>query len=37
MIELHMNLFGNKLCILGIYVISDENAVVKEDYFGEIK
>jgi len=23
-IKLHMNLFGNKLCILGIYVISDE-------------
>jgi hypothetical protein len=29
MIKLHMNLFGKKLCILGIYAISDdENAVV---------
>ena len=28
MIKLHMNLFGKKLCILGIYAISDdENAV----------
>jgi len=27
MIRLHMNLFGKKLCILGIYAISDdENA-----------
>ena len=30
-----MNLFGKKLCILGIYAISDdENALVKEDFFG---
>jgi len=27
-----MNLFGKKLCILGIYAISDdENAAVRED------
>jgi hypothetical protein len=29
-----MNLFGKKICILGVYAISeDENAVVKEDFF----
>jgi len=33
-----MNLFRKKLCILGIYAISDdENAVVKEDFWGEIE
>jgi hypothetical protein len=33
-----MNLFGKKLCILGIYAISDvENVLVKEDFFGEIE
>ena len=33
MIKLHVNLFGKKLCVLGIYAISDdENALVKE-YF----
>jgi len=38
MIKLHVNLFGKKLCILGIYAISDdEHAVVKEDFFWEIK
>ena len=38
MIKLHMNLFGKKLCILGIYAISeDENISVKEDFLGEIK
>jgi len=38
MIKLHMNLFEKKLCILGIYVVSDdENAVVTEDFFLEIK
>jgi len=38
MIKLNMNLFGKQLCILGIYAISDdENAVVREDCFGEIK
>lgn len=32
-----MNLFGNKLCILGIYAISDhEKAVVKEDFLGKL-
>ena len=32
-----MNLFGKKLCILGIYaIIDDENALVKEDFW-EIK
>jgi len=32
-----MNLFGKKLCILGIYAISDdENASVKEDFWGEL-
>ena len=37
MIKLHMNLFGKKLCILGIHAINDdENAVVKEDFW-EIK
>jgi hypothetical protein len=37
MIKLHMNLFGKKICILGIYAISeDENAVVEEDFFWEI-
>ena len=36
MIKLNMNLFGKKLCILGICAISDdENAVVKEDFWGE--
>jgi hypothetical protein len=31
-----MNLFGKKMCILGIYAISeDENAVVKEECFGK--
>jgi len=35
MIKLRMNLFGKKLCILGICAISDdENAVVKEDFLG---
>jgi len=33
-----MNLFRKKLCILGIYATSDdENALVKEDFWGEIK
>jgi len=33
-----MDLFGKKLCILGSYAISDdENALVKEDFWGEIK
>jgi len=37
MIKLHMNLFGKKLCILGIYAISDDkNAAVKEDIFGKL-
>ena len=37
MIKLHMNLFGKKLCILGIYAISDdENAAVKEDFLGKL-
>ena len=37
MIKLHMNLFVKKLCILGIYAISDdENAVVKEDFLGKL-
>ena len=37
-IKLHMNLFGKKLCTLGIYAISDnENAVVKGDCLEEIK
>ena len=37
MIKLHMNLFGKKLCILEIYVISDnENALVKEDFLGKL-
>jgi len=38
MIKVHMNLFGKKLCILGVYAISDDkNALVKEYFFGEIK
>ena len=37
MITLHMNLFRKKLCILGIYTISDdENAVKKEDFWGKL-
>ena len=37
MIKLHMNLFGKKVCILGIYAVSDdENAVVKEDFLGKL-
>ena len=37
MIQLHMNSFGKKLCILGIYAISDdENAVVKADFLGKL-
>jgi len=37
MIKLHMNLFGKKLCILGIYAIRDDkNAVVKEDFLGKL-
>jgi hypothetical protein len=37
MIKLYMNLFGKKMCILGIYAISDdENAVVKEDFWGKL-
>jgi len=37
MIKLHMNLFGKKLCILGIYAISDDkNDVVKDDFFWEL-
>jgi len=37
MIKLHMNLFGEKLCILGIHAISsDENAVVKEEFWGKL-
>ena len=37
-IQIHMNLFGRKLCILEIYTISDDkNALVKEDFWGEIK
>ena len=37
MIKLNMNSFGKKLCILGIYAISgDENAVVKEDFWGKL-
>jgi len=32
-----MNLFMKKLCILGIYALSDdEHAVVKEDFFGKL-
>jgi hypothetical protein len=37
MIKLQLNLFGKKLRILGIYAISDENVVVKEHFWGEIK
>ena len=37
MIKLHANLFGKKLCILGIYAKSDdENAVVKENLGGKL-
>ena len=31
-----MNVFGKKLCIVGIYAISDEHAVVKGDFFGKL-
>jgi hypothetical protein len=38
MIKLHVNVFGKNLRILGIYAISDdENVLVKEDFFWEIK
>ena len=31
-----MNLLGKKLCILGIYAISDDiNVLVKEEYLGK--
>jgi len=37
MIKINMNLFGKKLCILGIYAISDdENALVKEEFWGKL-
>jgi endonuclease/exonuclease/phosphatase (EEP) superfamily protein YafD len=37
MIVLHMNMFGKKLCILGIYAISDdENVLRKEDFLGKL-
>ena len=37
MIKAHMNLFGKKLCILGIYAISDDEiALVKEDFWGKL-
>jgi hypothetical protein len=37
MIKLHINLFRENLCILEIYVISeDENALVKEYFCGKI-
>ena len=37
MINVHMNLFGKELCILGIYAISDdENALGKEDFLGKL-
>ena len=37
-IKLHMNIFGKKLCVLGIYARSDdENVLIKEDFWGEIK
>jgi len=37
-IKLHMSLFGKTLCILGIRAINDDkNAVVKEEFWGEIK
>jgi len=36
-IKLYMNVFGKKLCILGIYAISDDkNALVKEDFSGKL-
>ena len=32
-----MNLMGKKLCILGIYTISnDENVLIKEDFWGKL-
>jgi hypothetical protein len=32
-----MNLFGKKVCILGIYAVSDDkNVLVKEDFFGRL-
>ena len=37
MINVHLNPFRKKLCILGIYAISDdENALVKEDFLGKL-
>ena len=37
MIKLHMNLFGKNLCILGFYVISDDEHAVVKGGFLEIK
>jgi len=34
MIKLHMNLFGKKLSILGIYAINDDENTVVEDFLG---
>jgi len=32
-----MNMFGKKLCILGIHAISDdENVLIKEDFGGKL-
>ena len=37
MINLHVNMFGKKLCILGIHAISDdENILIKEDFWGKL-
>jgi putative methionine-R-sulfoxide reductase with GAF domain len=37
MIKIYINLFGKKLCILGIYaIIDDENALVKDNFFGKL-
>jgi hypothetical protein len=33
MIKIFGNLFGKKLCILGIHAISDKNVLVKEDFY----
>jgi hypothetical protein len=37
MTKLHVNLFGKKLCILGIYAISDEENALVEDEVWETK
>ena len=36
MIKVHTNLLGEKLCILGIYAISDDENVLVKDFWGKL-